>query len=122
MLNEVRQVLSLGPNDGWKPPIVLTEAMRGEGLETLWEKISEHRTGSRQEGELEARRRRNLAAEVFQVASARARVTWNSSAGRPRATTAPGRRTGRRLDPLTAVREILDKVFHIGDEDDTHAR
>ncbi len=31
MLNEVRQVLSLGPKDGWRPPIVLTEAMRGEG-------------------------------------------------------------------------------------------
>ena len=32
MLNEVRQVLSLGPHEGWKPPIVLTEAMRGEGV------------------------------------------------------------------------------------------
>ena len=39
MMNEVRQVLSLGPHDGWKPPIVLTEAMRGEGIDTLWEKI-----------------------------------------------------------------------------------
>src|SRR5204863_8511027 len=43
MLNEVRQVLSLGPKDGWSPPIVLTEAVRGEGLEQLWEKIAEHR-------------------------------------------------------------------------------
>ena len=39
MLNEVRQVLALGPGDGWRPPIVLTEAMRGEGVDTLWEKI-----------------------------------------------------------------------------------
>ena len=37
MLNEVRQVLALGPNEGWRPPIVLTEAMRGEGVETLWD-------------------------------------------------------------------------------------
>ena len=73
MLNEVRQVLALGPRDGWKPPIVLTEAMRGEGLETLWEKIAEHRAWLDAEGELERRRRRNLAREVFQVASARAR-------------------------------------------------
>jgi hypothetical protein len=28
----------------------------------------------------------------------------------------------RRLDPLTAVREILEQVFHIGDEDHTHPR
>ena len=50
MLNEVRQVLSLGPNEGWKPPIVLTEAVRGEGIETLWEKISEHRAWLEAEG------------------------------------------------------------------------
>jgi hypothetical protein len=28
----------------------------------------------------------------------------------------------RRLDPLTAVRDILEKVFHIGDEDRAHTR
>ena len=57
MLNEVRQVLALGPSDGWRPPIVLTEAMRGEGIETLWEKIEEHRAWLEADGELEARRR-----------------------------------------------------------------
>ena len=28
----------------------------------------------------------------------------------------------RKLDPLTAVREILEKVFRIGDDDGTHTR
>ena len=28
----------------------------------------------------------------------------------------------RSLDPMTAVREILEKVFRIGDDDGTHAR
>ena len=50
MLNEVRQVLALGPREGWRPPIVLTEAMRGEGVETLWEKIKEHRAWLEAEG------------------------------------------------------------------------
>ena len=58
MLNEVRQVLALGPREGWRPPIVLTEAMRGEGVETLWEKIDEHRAWLEADGELERRRRR----------------------------------------------------------------
>src|ERR671931_1098649 len=57
MLNEVRQVLALGPKDGWRPPIVLTEAMRGEGIDTLWEKIEQHRAWLESEGELERRRR-----------------------------------------------------------------
>src|SRR5262249_3861008 len=60
MLNEVRQVLSLGPSDGWQPPIVLTEAVRGEGIDTLWEKIGEHRAWLEEGGQLAERRRRNL--------------------------------------------------------------
>jgi LAO/AO transport system kinase len=123
MLNEVRQVLALGPNDGWKPPIVLTEALRSEGLETLWEKIGEHRQWLEAEGELEQRRRRNLAREVFQVASARARRHIEETVqGDEELQRLLDEVQERKLDPLTAVREILEKVFHIGDEDRTHAR
>jgi LAO/AO transport system kinase len=123
MLNEVRQVLSLGPRTGWRPPIVLTEALRGEGIDTLWEKVGEHRAWLEAEGELEARRRRNLAAEVFGVASARARRHLEEAV----AESDELRRLladvqDRRLDPLTAVREILETVFRIGDDDRTHTR
>ena len=123
MLNEVRQVLALGPREGWRPPIVLTEAMRGEGLETLAAKIDEHRSWLEAEGELEERRRRNLAREVFQVASARARrhieraVQDDTELRR-----LLDEVQERKLDPLTAVREILEQVFHIGDADRTHTR
>ena len=115
MLNEVRQVLALGPKDGWRPPIVLTEAVRGEGIDTLWEKIQEHRTWLESDGELEARRLRNLASEVFQVASTRARRQIEDAVRDD----AELRRLldevqDRKLDPLTAVRDILEKVFRIG--------
>ena len=123
MLNEVRQVLALGPGEGWKPPIVLTEAMRGEGVDTLWQKIKEHRAWLEAEGELERRRRRNLASEVFQVASARARRHIESIVrGDPELQRLLDEVQARRLDPLTAVREILQKVFHVGDANDTDAR
>jgi LAO/AO transport system kinase len=116
MLNEVRQVVALGSHEGWQPPIVLTEAMRGEGVDTLWEKIKEHRVWLEADGELERRRRRNLASEVFQVASNRARrhieraVQDDSELQR-----LLDEVQARQLDPLTAVREILQKVFHVGD-------
>src|SRR6267142_1283057 len=120
MLNEVRQVLALGPRDGWRPPIVLTEAMRGEGLDTLAEKIAEHRQWLEAEGELESRRRGNLAREVFQVASARARRHIEQAVqGDEELRRVLHEVQERRLDPLTAVREILEKVFHIGNEDRT---
>ena len=41
MLNEVRSILGLDREREWRPPIVLTEAVRGEGVETLWERIAE---------------------------------------------------------------------------------
>jgi LAO/AO transport system kinase len=118
MLNEVRQVLALGPADGWRPPIVLTEAMRGEGVEQLWEKIAEHRAWLEADGELERRRRANLAQEVFQVASTRARRHLESTVrDDPELRRLLDDVQSRRLDPLTAVREILEQVFHIGPAD-----
>ena len=118
MLNEVRQVLALGPADGWRPPIVLTEAVRGEGLEQLWEKIAEHRAWLEADGELERRRRANLAQEVFQVASTRARRHLESTVrDDPELRRLLDDVQSRRLDPLTAVREILEQVFHIGPAD-----
>src|SRR6476646_476143 len=73
MLNEVRSVVAPDTESGWKPPIVLTEAMRGENVPELWEKIEEHRAFLESNGLLEQRRRENLAGEVFAVASSRAK-------------------------------------------------
>src|SRR3989475_2190056 len=43
MLNEVRSVLALDKESAWRPPIVLTESLRGENVDMLWEKVEEHR-------------------------------------------------------------------------------
>jgi LAO/AO transport system kinase len=116
MLNEVRQVLALGMSEGWNPPIVLTEAQRGEGVDTLWAKIGEHRAWLESEGELERRRRRNLAHEVFAVASVRARRTIEATVqDDPELRRLLDAVQERQLDPLTAVREILERVFRLGE-------
>ena len=60
MVREIRGVLSLGPQQGWRVPIVKTEAARGEGVEELVEKLAEHRAHIEAEGTLSERRRRNL--------------------------------------------------------------
>jgi LAO/AO transport system kinase len=120
MLNEVRSVLSLDKERQWKPPIVLTEAMRGENVDTLWEKVEAHRAFLEGEGLLEQRRRENLAGEVFAVASARAKAHLQRAVADDEAL----RRLldevqSRKLDPLTAVREIMREVFKLEDEDGT---
>jgi GTPase len=116
MVTEVRQVLTLGPRGGWRPPIVLTEAVRGEGIEELWASIEEHRTWLESDGGLEERRRRNLATEVFSVASTRARRHLEEAVrDDPELLRLLDEVQARELDPLTAVRAILERVFRIED-------
>jgi LAO/AO transport system kinase len=120
MLNEVRSILSLDGDREWRPPIVLTEAMRGENVEELWEKIEAHRTFLVDSGQLEARRAKNLAGEVFAVASARAKEHLEHAVrDDPELRRLLDEVQRRELDPLSAVREILEKVFHIGDQNGT---
>src|SRR4249920_3726277 len=124
MLNEVRSILALDRDRDWNPPIVLTEAVRGEHAPELWEKIEEHRAFLEQSGQLEERRRANLAREVFAVAASRAsRHLQQAVADDAELQRLLGEVQARELDPLTAVREILEKVFriHDGDGDSTRA-
>jgi LAO/AO transport system kinase len=123
MLNEVRSILALDRERAWRPPIVLTEALRGENVDTLWEKVAEHRAFLESEGELEQRRRRNLAGEVFAVASNRAKAHLERSVAEdPELRRLLDEVQQRELDPLTAVREIMEKVFKLGDEDGADVR
>jgi LAO/AO transport system kinase len=123
MLNEVRSILSLDRDRAWRPPIVLTEAMRGENVEALWEKIVQHRAYLEEDGLLEERRRRNLAGEVFAVASGRAKAHLERAvADDPELRRLLDDVQRRELDPLTAVREILQRVFKVGDADGTDTR
>jgi len=116
MVSEVRSILSLDRERAWRPPIVLTEATRGEGVEELWDKLSEHRAHLEADGRLEERRRRNLAREVFAVAAARAKTHLEQSVQEdPELRRLLDEVQGRALDPLTAVREIMEKVFRIAD-------
>ena len=116
MQSEVRSILSLDRDRDWKPPIVLTEATRDENVAQLWERVEEHRAFLERDGRLEERRRRNLAGEVFAVATSRAKLHLQAAV----ADDSELRRLleevqARELDPLSAVREILEQVYGISD-------
>ena len=121
MVNEVRSILALDTDEGWRPPIVLTEAVKGEGIEDLWARIEEHRRHLEGDGLLAERRARNLAGEVFAVASARAKTHLERAvADDPELRRLLGEVQRRELDPLSAVREILEKVFRINSDGDSN--
>jgi LAO/AO transport system kinase len=123
MLNEVRSILALDHDSDWKPPIVLTDAVRGDGVPELWEHVSGHRRHLQEGGRLDERRRRNLAREVFAVASARAKTHLERAVeGDSELQRVLDEVQRRELDPLSAVREIMEKVFHLGNRNRTDAR
>ena len=116
MLNEVRSILALDTEREWKPPIVLTEAVSGEGVPELWGKILEHRRHLEESGALAERRAANLAGEVFAVASARAKSRLEAAVAEDEELRRLlGEVQRRELDPLTAVREIMERVFKVPD-------
>ena len=116
---DVRQVLALGPRELLKPPVILTDALNGTGIAELWQAIEAHR----ESGGLDERRRRNVAAEVFAVASARARRHLEATvADDPELARLLEQVQRRELDPLSAVRAILSRVFHLGDQDSSDTR
>jgi LAO/AO transport system kinase len=123
MLNEVRSILALDLEREWKPPIILTEAIRSENVEKLWGEVERHRAYLEEHGGLEERRRRNLAGEVFAVASARAKTHLEHAVrDDPELRRLLDEVQRRELDPLTAVREIMEKVFKVEDGNSPDAR
>jgi LAO/AO transport system kinase len=123
MLNEVRSILGLDRDREWRPPIVLTEAVRGENVPELWRKIEEHRAFLESNGLLEERRRKNLATEVFAVATSRAKAHLQAEvAENPELRRLLDEVQARKLDPLSAVRAILEQVYGIEDSTNTDTR
>jgi LAO/AO transport system kinase len=111
MLQEVRSIVALDPDRKRRPRILLTDALRGEGVPELWEALVARRAELEERGDLAERRQRNLSGEVETLAVARLRervrdaMTGDAAVGE-----AVERVTRRELDPLTAVSLVVDSV------------
>jgi GTPase len=111
MRTDIRSILSLDRDREWKVPIVETEALRGQGVADLWQAVSDHRAFMGEAG-LDARRRRNLEHELVSVAVAQARRRLREALDRdPDLQALLDEVHARRLDPLTATRQIADRVL-----------
>ena len=111
MVREIRGVLSLGPQEDWRVPIVKTEASRGEGIDELGEKISEHREFIEERGTLAERRRRNLLNEVLALAAGRLRRQLEAQIrGDESVQELLDEVVARRLDPASAAAKLLERA------------
>jgi LAO/AO transport system kinase len=80
---ELRGMVALGdrPAQGWKPPIVLTVAQSGRGLDEVVTEIDRHRAWLEESGELVRRRTRRARDEIEAIAIAALRERWEGVAG-----------------------------------------
>jgi LAO/AO transport system kinase len=111
MVQEVRSIVALDPVRERRPEILLTEALRGEGVPELWDALERRRRSLDERGELDARRERNLSAEVEALAVARLRgLVRRAMTEEPevRALVSGVRR--REIDPLSAVGAVVAAV------------
>jgi LAO/AO transport system kinase len=110
MVREIRGVLSLGPQEGWRVPIVKTEASRNEGVVELAEKIAEHRVFIEEQGTLVERRKRNLMNEVVALAAGRLRRALEAQVrDDPEVQELLDEVVARRLDPASAAARLLER-------------
>jgi LAO/AO transport system kinase len=115
LLSDIRSVMALAPEAEHRPAIVLTEAVEETGIEELWSAIVDRRDGLVDAGELDARRRRNLADEVVAAATARARAAIEVAvAADPALAALVCSVQAREVDPLTAGDRIAAVVLREG--------
>jgi LAO/AO transport system kinase len=112
MRSEIRSILSLERDRAWKPPIVETEAVRGEGVADLWKAVLDHRAFLEADGGLDRRRRESVEHEIVAVAVAQARRRLAEALeDDPEVRSLLDRVHARELDPLSATQEIVERVL-----------
>jgi LAO/AO transport system kinase len=111
MVREIRGVLSLAPQRGWKVPIIKTQAANGIGVDTLIEAMEAHRQWLTEEGHLAERRRKNLRNEVLAICAHRMRLRLEEALERDdEFAKLLDDVENRQVDPATAATTLLERV------------
>jgi LAO/AO transport system kinase len=73
-MRDLRQMIHMGAETPWTPPIVKTSSTEADGIGELWDAIEEHRTYLETSGELDRTRRARLLHEVETLTAERLRA------------------------------------------------
>ncbi|HLF03705.1 MAG TPA: methylmalonyl Co-A mutase-associated GTPase MeaB [Dehalococcoidia bacterium] len=104
----VTSMLGLAPRQGWTPPVVLTQAHRGEGIADLWQKIQDHRQVLTETSELERRRQRRRTQEFMETVEGELGRRWRQRLDQDPALMALREQIARKeLEPYSAAMELL---------------
>jgi LAO/AO transport system kinase len=107
---ELRSMLALAerPEGAWKPEIVKTVAMTGEGVDDVVTALDAHLAHLRESGQLEARRVRRAREEIEAIAVTSLRERWGDVHARTELDDLAESVVAGRTDPYAAADELLE--------------
>jgi LAO/AO transport system kinase len=107
---DLRNMLALAERveDGWRPPIAMTVAQVGQGVDDVVARIDEHRTWMEKTGELERRRVRRARDEIEAIAVTSLRRRWGDVHGRSELDELASQVAGGTSDPYAAADSLLE--------------
>jgi LAO/AO transport system kinase len=103
-------MLALAERDAeaWKPPIVLTVAQTGQGVDEVVGAIDEHRAWMESSGELDRRRVRRARDEIEAIAVTALRSRWGDVHERTELDDLAEKVAAGDSDPYTAADSLLE--------------
>jgi LAO/AO transport system kinase len=108
---DLENMLDLNPAMGaWRPPVLLSVASTGQGIEELWTAISDHRRYLEATGELARRRQQRLVDEMSRVLVHRLERDVRGLAGGTHFQSVTSELVARRLDPYDAAARLLETL------------
>ncbi len=107
---ELRSMLALAerPAGAWKPPIVTTVAVKGEGTEDVADELDRHFIWLSESGQLQARRTRRARDEIEAIAVTSLRERWRDVHERTELDALAEQVVAGDTDPYAAADELLE--------------
>lgn len=107
---DLRNMIALADrsDESWKPPIVLTVAQTGQGVNEVVEKVDEHRRWLESSGELARRRVRRARDEIEAIAVTALRRRWGNVHERTELDDLAEQVVEGKSDPYTAADTLLE--------------
>jgi LAO/AO transport system kinase len=109
-VRDLRTMLAMAPQrdeGAWKPPIVLSSAASGDGIDDLVGRLDEHASWLAESGEGERRRVARAREEITALAVAQVRERLGALPGEARLEDLAGQVAVGKLDPYSAADELI---------------
>jgi LAO/AO transport system kinase len=108
-VRDLRNMLAMGPKLDWKPPIVKTSTVTGDGIDDLLAAIQRHREHQEATGDLGRKRSRRILDEVRSMVAFRLRERATAVLSGEEAALAE-ELANRRIDPYRAAEILMERI------------